>query len=140
MTCLAIAPGLVTEQAKQGGRNSVSQLRLHYGTWHQDSRLPYVRTYCTRSLGPEIPAGACRRLLYCFERPESGLGRPEGAQTALKWSEITVRVLQGCQHGPQPQTKFINRQTKASTNQNKFSQPTKKISHLRKTFRSRKKF
>ena len=73
------------------GQNSVSRVRLHYGTWHRGRNLPCVRPYCTRTLGPKLSAGACRRPFYCSERPESGLGRPEGAQNALKWPKITGR-------------------------------------------------
>ena len=33
-----------------------------------------------------VPVG---RLFYCSEQPKLGLGRPEGAQNALKWPKIT---------------------------------------------------
>ena len=71
------------------GQNSVPQVRLRAGPRWRGGSLPYVRPYCTRSLGPKIPAGACRRPFCCSERPGPGLGRPEGAQNALKWPKIT---------------------------------------------------
>ena len=51
------------------GQNSVSRVRLHKGTWHRGKRLPCVRPYCTRCLGPKILAGACQQPFYCSESP-----------------------------------------------------------------------
>ena len=87
--------GKASKQSKQMGQNYVSWVRLHYGSWHRGRSLPDVRPYCTRSLGPETPAGACRRPFYCAKRPKMGRGRPEGAQNALKWPKITARVPGG---------------------------------------------
>ena len=69
------------------GQNSVSQVR-HKGTQRQGRSLPYARPYRTQSLGPKILGGACRRPLFCSQRPRP-MGRPEGAQHALKWLKIT---------------------------------------------------
>ena len=71
------------------GQNHVSPVREKERDRECGKRLPHVRPYCTRSLGPQLPAGGCRRLFYCSERPGSGLSRPEGAQIAPKWPKIT---------------------------------------------------
>ena len=58
------------------GQDSLSHIPLSNGTRWQGRSLPYVRPYCAQRSGPKIPAGACRRLFYCSEQPDSVVSRP----------------------------------------------------------------
>ena len=75
------------------GQSYVSRAPLHEGTWAAGSKFSLRKAILHAKFGPQLPAGACRQSLYCSERPRSGLGRPAGAQNALKWPfENTTRV------------------------------------------------
>ena len=63
------------------GQNYVSRVGLHKRTWYRGMGVPHVRPYCTQSLGLKIPA------VLLFGIPESGSGRPEGAENALKMAQ-----------------------------------------------------
>ena len=78
------------------GHNSVSRGRLQERTWKEV--CPMEGCTARNVWGPESPLVPAGASFTAPNGPESGLGRPEGAQDTLKWPRITQATAVPLQH------------------------------------------